>query len=162
MVRKAATLILLLVAVVATQASMGPVPPGDAGGDVPAGSTACADLVAKVCGANGECAGDAWCVAAELLRQQDSTGSRCIEALASNEQYPVCTPRAVTANDCEALIELVCGPLRDGARPCKDDPACVNAEVLAAGTAGVVDAGDSYARCRSAQGESALYPPCPR
>ncbi|MBN2360630.1 MAG: hypothetical protein JXR83_14335 [Deltaproteobacteria bacterium] len=125
----------------------------------------CDELRTRVCGADNECAGQGWCEAAQLLAELDPTQERCREALASDTEYPLCTLDRPNLTSCDELINRVCGEVSGNppARPCANDFACLNAQLLAADPdGGPTDARVRDERCRNAAAETTLYPPCPR
>jgi len=123
----------------------------------------CSLLRSQTCGEHDECAGQGWCETAKLLVDADETGDRCQKALADPTSFPVCAQGLSVLVSCDELTNLVCGSAQDGGseRPCNGEPACANALLLAAiPDGGSVDAAALEARCKAAQYETLLYPPC--
>lgn len=123
----------------------------------------CTQLRNQTCGEQDECAGQGWCETAKLLVDADETGERCQKALDDAASFPVCAPGLGVLVSCDELINLVCGRAKDGGpeRPCTGEPACANAQLLAEiPDGGAVDAAALESRCKAAQYETLLYPPC--
>jgi len=131
----------------------------------------CAELTTEVCGPAGECQESDWCQAVELLTLSDQDGSRCRAALDDPGRYAPCIPaeeaRAAeidfNAPSCQGLLDHVCGAATgpSGDRPCADQEACVNAQLLASpapSDAGATTSPEEL--CAAALQEPGLYSRC--
>ena len=110
--------------------------------DTPA-SSACVELVIKVCGFSGECRSDAACSPARQLMQLEKdeawqtqskapnqTSLQCREALANEDFFTRCAllQPSEAPTSCQKLVENVCGIENQ----CSKGPACSPAQQLLA------------------------------
>ncbi len=119
-------------------------PPVATGPVEPKTSSACVELVIKVCGFNGECSEDQACSPARQLMQLEKeeawqtrsegpnkTSIQCREALQNDAYFSRCErhkPLADTPTACTKLVDRVCGTKDQ----CSEEPACEPARQLLA------------------------------
>lgn len=139
-----------------------------------AGSVSCDALTLRVCGLHGECGASEACELARQLRtmrahagsewaeDRNWAETRCEQALAAPEAFPVCAAAAETDRPCEQLVEHVCGQ----AQRCAASRACNLAQQLLeleleASSQGVEEhAAQTRQQCQQMLGEHAFFPPC--
>ena len=121
----------------------------DGGSDRPTDEDACADLLVKTCGAEGQCGDDPGCKAADLTSRFEP--EKCFDALAANGTFPACT-----GGSCDRLVDKVCGVAP--ATTCATAPGCGPAQTLQQRA----DDGDASAQssCGAALSDEGLFPPC--
>lgn len=109
----------------------------------PLASSACVELVIKVCGFNGECKDEPGCSPARQLMQLEkdeawqtrsngpnNTSVQCREALENERFFARCTvvQPTDTPTACQELVASVCG----SENQCSEEPACSPAQQLLA------------------------------
>ncbi|MCP3871331.1 MAG: hypothetical protein GY703_25165 [Gammaproteobacteria bacterium] len=141
-------------------------------------SSACVDLVIKVCGFNGACKNDEACSPARQLMQLEKeeawqtriqgpnqTSAQCRKALSNEKYFTRCPSQQLSdaPSACENLVQRVCGHEND----CKNQPGCNAARQLFAmetqerlASRRPEDPTYTSGKCLDAMGDSGFFRKC--